>query len=274
MNFVDDDQYFKVLLDKIHQDHGLELHDYRSKCLGRRIQSRLRATGNISLKEYIDLLDSDPEEYKKLLDAITINVTEFFRNPTVFTRVRELVLPELIKRKKEEGKKFIRVWSAGCSSGEEAYTMAILLSEFLGQDLDGFTVKIIGTDIDKKVLEKAILGEFEPEMLKEVPPNLLKKYFVPSGRNYIVSDRLRMLTRFQHHNLVNDHPLINIDIILCRNVVIYFTRDLTAAVYAGFYEALSDKGYLVLGKVEALWGEINRYFKAVDQKERIYQKMV
>ena len=274
MTYLHEDDNFKPLLDKIHAEHGVDLRDYRPKCLGRRIASRLREVKISSLKDYIRYLDENPGEYKLLMDAATINVTNFFRNAEVFEAMKKEVLPELFERKKKEGKRVVRIWSAGCSSGEEPYTLAILLLEFLGERIKDFTVKVYGTDIDKKMIDNAVLGEYEADALREMPQYLRDKYFLPDGKKYIINDKPRLITRFLKRDLIQDKPIDNIDLILCRNVVIYFTRDLTAAVYAGFYEALSDKGYLVLGKVEALWGEINRYFKAVDQKERIYQKLV
>ncbi len=275
MTYLHDDKDFYPLLDKIHDEHGVDLTEYRPKCLGRRIYSRLRATGNQSIKDYVLYLDRNPHEYKLLMDTVTINVTQFFRNAEAFEAIKERVLPELIERKKKQGKKILRVWSAGCASGEETYTLAILLSEFLGKSLDNFTIKIDGTDIDQNALSQAIEGIYGGQTFKEMPPILKQKYFLPmtDGR-FVVSDKIRLMTKFVKRDLVKQAPLEHMDMILCRNVVIYFSRELTHKIYASFYQSLNDKGYLILGKVEALWGEVTRYFKAVDNRERIYQRIV
>jgi chemotaxis methyl-accepting protein methylase len=274
MPYLHEDKNFHDLLGKIHDEHGVDLTEYRSKCLGRRIYSRLRATQIDSIAEYINYLDENPAEYKNLMDAVTINVTEFFRNAEVFHAIEKKVLPELIARKKEEGKRILRLWSAGCASGEEAYTMGIILYEFLGETINDFIVKVYGTDIDKNVLAMAVVGRYEAAALKEAPPKIVSKYFYQDQGKYVIADKVRLITKFMHHDLVKSEPLKHIDLILCRNVVIYFSRDLSSRIYAGFYQALNAKGYLILGKVEALWGEGTRYFKAVDSRERIYQKMV
>lgn len=274
MSSLHEDKNFYDLLEKIHKEHGVDITEYRPKCLGRRIYSRLRATQTDSISEYINYLDKNPAEYKNLMDAVTINVTEFFRNAEVFQAMTKKVLPELIARKKKEGKKVLRVWSAGCASGEETYTLGIMLYEFLGEAINDFIVKIYGTDIDKNVLAKAVEGRYEAAALKEAPPKIIEKYFYKEDSKYVLDDKIRLITKFLHHDLVKGEPLKNIDLVLCRNVVIYFSRELSSKVYAGFYQALNEKGYLVLGKVEALWGEVTRYFRAVDNRERIYQKMV
>jgi chemotaxis protein methyltransferase CheR len=274
MPYLHEDKNFHALLEKIHDEHGVDLTEYRPKCLGRRIYSRLRATGISSIEKYIHYLDIDPEEYHHLMDAVTINVTEFFRNAEVFEAIKKKVLPELIARKRKEGKKIIRLWSAGCASGEEPYTLGILLYEFLDEAFNDFIIKVYGTDIDKKVLAYAIEGSYDASALKEAPPKIVSKYFYLDHGKYVIADKIRLITRFLHHDLVKGKPIEHIDLILCRNVVIYFSRELTHKIYASFYQALNNKGYLILGKVEALWGEVTRYFKAVDSRERIYQKIV
>jgi chemotaxis methyl-accepting protein methylase len=274
MPYLHEDKNFHALLEKIHAEHGVDLTQYREKCLGRRIYSRLRATGVKSIEEYMHYLDQNPEEYHQLMDAVTINVTQFFRNAEVFEAIRKKVFPELIERKRKEGKKIIRLWSAGCASGEEPYTLGILLYEYLGDQINDFNIKIYGTDIDKKILAAAVEGRYEAAALTEVPPRLIQKYFYFDRGKYVISDKMRLVTKFLHHDLVKSDPINHVDLILCRNVVIYFSRELTHKVYASFYQSLNANGYLILGKVEALWGEVTRYFKAVDNRERIYQRIV
>ena len=274
MSFLHEDKDFYHLLEKIHNEHGVDLTLYRPKCLGRRIYSRLRATKCDSIAEYMDYLGKNPGEYKELMDTVTINVTQFFRNHEVFEAMVKEVLPELFERKKKEGKKVVRIWSAGCASGEEPYTLAIMFHEFLKEKINDFNIKIYGTDLDQNALDQAKAGQYDLAALREMPPQLIKKYFILDDGKYVVADKVRLLTAFMKHDLVKGKPLEHIDLILCRNVVIYFSRGLSSQVYASFYQGLNPKGYLVLGKVEALWGEVIKYFQAVNNRERIYQMKV
>lgn len=164
------------------------------------------------------------------------------------------------------------MWSAGSSYGEEPYSLSILLHEILGQKINDYIIKIYGTDIDKECIEKAELGEYMPESMKEISANRLKKYFYFTGNSYIISDPVRLITRFRHHDMVLGKPIMHVDMIICRNVLIYFGRKLQDEIFQKFYKALNTDGYLVLGKVESLWGEPQKLFESVDTRERIYKK--
>lgn len=274
---MDEGKDFETLLEKIYRDRKVDLREYRPSCLMRRIQACLRARKVSTYAEYIDVLDKDPSEYINLFNSAFINVTEFFRDPKAFKAFRDKALAEIINLKEAEGKRIIRIWSAGCATGEEAYTFAIILHELLGERINNFRVTVYGTDIDKEALEKACNGEYSAYALKHVEPNLLNKYFTPrdgGSRGMAVKDNLRAITKFQHYDLIANKPLAHVDLISCRNVVIYFSKELQSKIYAKFYQGLNSKGFLILGKVEALFGEVTRYFEAVDVRERIYRKKV
>lgn len=265
-----------ALLNKLFKDRGVDFRQYRPKCIARRIATRMRATGVKTYQEYVTILNTSPQEYDHLLSVLTINVTEFFRDPEVFHILRLHILPELIQNKEKRKKKIIRIWSAGCSDGPETYTLAVLLFELLGQRLfSDFLVSIYGTDIDDECITKAREGVYFAKVhMKNVDPRIAQKYFTYAGNYaYAVADKLKIITKFRHQDLVLDKPLSCVDLILCRNVLIYFSRELQMKVFENFYHALVPGGYLVLGRVESVWGEMQKYFAAIDHKNRIYQRV-
>ena len=268
-----EDKELDFLLFKIVADRGVDFRQYSRKYLKRRIAVRMRANQVNTYLEYFQLLMNKPAEYEKLFDALTINVSEFFRNPEAFKAIKIIVLPNLIRSKKEKGSRLIRIWSAGCAGGEEPFSLAILLKEMLREKIDGFHISIYGTEIDKESLNRAEQAEYLPMSLKEVDRHLLTKYFTPVDEKFRVKDELRELVKFQSHNLVSDKPLNKIDIILCRNVVIYFSRKLQERLFMDFHNALNRDGFFIMGKVETLFGQANNLFKRVDLKEKIFQKL-
>ncbi len=267
-----DDRGFAVLQKRVFKERGLDLGQYREKCLKRRIDVRLRATGARTYFEYMAVLKKDPSEYDRLFDALTINVTNFFRDRSTYRVIEETVIPELVSSKKKQGKKIIRVWSAGCASGEEPYSIAILFYKILGERIGDYLISIYATDIDEKVIEKAIRGEYNTGAVSEVDEKILKLYF---NRNlkYSLKEEIKQMVRFKRHDLISDRLLAHLDVILCRNVLIYFSRDLQMRLFDKFCEALNRGGYLILGKTESLAGESAGLFQPVSMRERIYQKI-
>ncbi len=270
--FGGEDEGFLLILEKIRRNKGLDFTLYRPASVKRRILSRMRATGSKNYSEYIVCLNRDPSEYDRVLEAITINVTEFFRDTETFRHIQEKVIPEIVARKEAEGRKIIRVWSAGSSFGEETYSLAILFLECLGARISEFMVKVYGTDIDPDCLSKARAGIYAHTSLRHVPKQILERYFTKDSEFHSVKNEVRSLIRFQHHDLVSDKYMEHMDLILCRNVVIYFSRPLQDFVYANFAKALNEGGFLILGKVESLWGYPTSYFETISLRERIYKK--
>nr|QNO54989.1 chemotaxis protein methyltransferase [Methanosarcinales archaeon ANME-1 ERB7] len=204
--------------------------------------------------------------------AFTITVSEFFRDASVFDYFRKNVIPSLIQDKRKKKQKIIRIWSAGCASGEETYSIAILMYDFLGATLENFIISVHGTDIDGASLVKAKKGEYTFEEVKNIGAESLSQYFVFDQGKYRVSDKIKGLVKFEKHDLISGKPLAHFDVIFCRNVSIYFSRAMHERLHNEFYNALNNDGFFVLGKTEMLYGAARKLFKPVNAKEGIYQK--
>ena len=264
---------FNKILALIYQRRGVDFRQYRPKCLRRRVTVRMNDTHQETFKAYLDYLEAHPEECDLLLDRITINVTEFFRNPETYNAVVQKVVPDLIRRKQQSGSRMVRVWSAGCATGEEPYSLAMLLHETLQESGAGLTPRIFATDIDKEAMAIAQEGSYEARYLKGLSALRIKKYFtVTEDGRYRINPEPAGLIKFSNHNMIADPPLRNIDMIFCRNVVIYFGRELQQKVYENFYQALAPGGYLIAGKVETLIGTGEKMFERIDVVERIFRK--
>lgn len=261
-----------VLLERVKRQRGIDFSLYRTGTIERRLQSRLRATGCRDCSDYLRYLDGEPAEYDRLIHVITINVTEFFRDPEVFHLLQTKVIPEMIRFKEGHNARTIRVWSAGTSCGEEAYGVAVLFLEELQEKIRDFHLKVYGTDVDSDCILTAKKGIYGPESLKQVDREIRQKYFQQGEEGYAVKEEVKRLTSFKVHNLVSDPLLTHMDLILCRNVLIYFTRPLQEAVEGIFFKALREGGFFVLGRVESLCNWRLENFNVIDIRERIYQK--
>jgi chemotaxis protein methyltransferase CheR len=266
----EDETEFTELKKLIKRKIGFNCEDYKQPHLKRRLAVRLRVTKSKSYKEYSDLLFKSAEEEKQLKETLTVNVTELFRNPEMFESVRTNVLAELIKSKGEN--KALKIWSAGCSNGEEACSIAIMLREFLGASFKRYNISILCTDIDDDSLAKAEKAVFNPKLLEKISKERLDRFFIKTDNSYMLNDELRKLLTVKHHDMISGPKLAGFDLIYCRNVTIYFEQKLQEVLYQNFYNALNEGGVFVMGKTESLVGPAGRLFKAVDLKERIYQK--
>jgi len=260
------------ILEMVYKERRFDFRQYKGTSLERRLQKRLDALNLKSYKDYIVRLSQDPAEYDRLINAFLINVTEFFRDRDAFDVVRDKILPDVIggKTGKRPG---LKIWSAGCATGEEAYSMAILLNEILASKADNFGVSIYGTDIDRDSLEKAKAAAYRMEIVNDkITDEILNKYFV---KNVClrVKDSVKKNCHFMFHDLVLDKPFKAMDIILCRNVAIYFERTLQEKIYMDFSDALNKKGHLFLGKAESLIGPVQEKFEVIDKRWKIYQKL-
>jgi len=234
----------------------------------------MRATSTHDYNDYIRFLGSHPEEYDELMRDITINVTQFFRDEFVFKTVEEEILPLLIYDKVMKGRNIIRIWSAGCSSGEEPYSLAIIMRELLGDDVDNFHLTIMGTDIDEGSIQNALTGNYMPRQLASVPKPYIEKYFTFDGTNYQLSEEIMKMVEFKFLDLFKGSAGHNWDVIFCRNVVIYFTKEMQERLYMNFFNSLSEGGYFVMGNTESLVGDATKAFTQVKTRERIYQKRI
>ncbi|TAN59466.1 protein-glutamate O-methyltransferase CheR [bacterium] len=266
-----DENGLKKILEFIREYKGVDLSSYRQSFLARRVRIRLSATKVKSCLEYTRLIEKKPEEFNLFLNELSINVTEFFRDPDVYSAFGNIVLSDIIRRKEASGARSLRVWSSACATGEEPYSIAILVAEAL-KDKPDFTAKILASDVDAQALEAAAKGEYEAKFLQKIDPEILKKFFIPLGpARYRVREDIRKMVRFQAHNLFSEPPFKYLDIIFCRNVLIYLNRAQAKELFIGFNRALSPGGYLVLGKVETLWER--DMFVPVDPRMKIYQKL-
>jgi len=257
------DNEFGRLSDFIGDHCGIKMPAVKKIMLEARLQKRLRALGFSSFREYCDLLFNTPDgagELVHMIDAVTTNKTDFFREPVHFAFLTENALPEFINDGDQHPAKKFTVWSAGCSTGEEPYTLAIVLSEFAAR-YPGFQFAIMATDISTKVLEQARLGIYDRNQVAMVPPFFMLKYFMRSkdrnkGAVRIVPE-LRSLVRFQWLNLMNKHFTFfdgDVDAIFCRNVIIYFERETQYKLLSRFCSSLKTGGHLFLGHAETVHG--------------------
>lgn len=267
----EDDNEFAELKTLIKRKIGFNCEDYKQAHLKRRLAVRLRANHSRSYKEYAGILLTNETESQRLKETLTVNVTELFRNPETYTSFSKNVLPELFKSKGNN--KTIRVWSAGCSNGEEPYSIAIMLREFLGISIKRYDISILGTDIDEDSLKKAEKATYHLKQLEKIGKERLERFFVQNeDYTYSVIDEIQDLVKFRYHDMISGSRLFGFDIIFCRNVTIYFEQALQEKLYLNFYNALNNGGYFVMGKTETLVGPAEELFHPVDVKERIYQK--
>ena len=266
---------FKALLEKIRKERNLDLRNYHLALLRRRLALRIRANGLRSYAEYIKLLEKDPREFDKLFETLCINVSEFFRDTPVWVTVQYLFENMLRQRGKDAGKT-LRIWSAGCASGEEAYTIAIVLKEVLGSLRSlhsGLQAQIFATDIDKICLHSVRKAEYKPESMKNVNERLMEKYFLNVAGALRVVEDVRKMVEADYLDLTSDEFLKDIDVIFCRNVFIYFNRTLQDQLLRHFHASLKPGGYIVLGTAESLSLDLKRLFEEIDANARIFRKI-
>jgi chemotaxis protein methyltransferase CheR len=233
----------------------------------------MRARGAASFADYAGVLDTDPVEYDRLVDTLTINVSKFFRNPETFACVAAKVLPELWSAKSP----LIRIWSAGCATGEEAYSLAVLcrehaLAERNEAGLD--RLRIVASDLDREAVESASRGRYPTAAFADTPPAVIERYFPMENGLHTVSPEIRNLVTFEQRDVLDGTgPGGRLQMIVCRNVIIYFKRDTQERLFERFQELLLPGGFLVLGKVETLLGKSRELFAPVSSRERIFRRL-
>ena len=246
---------------------GIDFTYYKRSTILRRIERRMLVTHSSTLAEFAHLLGDNPEEVQILAKEILIGVTNFFREPAFFEKLKYNAVYKIVERAKEEEP--IRVWSAGCSTGEEAYSIAILFREVMEELNVKRDVKIFATDVDSRAIEQAGKGVFSENIIDDVTPTRLAKYFLKVGDQYQISKDIRRMIVFATHNMFSDPPFGKLDLISCRNVMIYFQPVMRRGLFAIFHQALKNGGFLFLGKSETA-GEYVNLFKPVCSAEKIY----
>ena len=263
------DDGLPALLAQVERHRGLALRCYKDKCLRRRLAVRMRARGLHTFTEYGTLLGRMPEEYDLLVAALAINVTKFFRNPEAFAVLRERVLEPLWRRGGP-----IRIWSAGCASGEEPFTLALQFHEIAGDRGAAVRgrVRIDASDVDPGALDELRRATYLRPAVEDLPPDLLAAHFSP-GPPYRLAPAVAACVRALLHDLTRElAPDPPYDLIVCRNVLIYFDRVLQEQLFARFTGALAPGGQLLLGKVETLFGEARAGLVLEDARERLYRR--
>ncbi len=266
---LDLEHEFDELLAMMRETRGSDFAGYKRSTLQRRVKRRMILLDLATFGEYKDYLELQPEEFGHLFDSLLINVTSFFRDPLAWEALREQVLPELLSAKGV--KTPIRVWSAGCATGEEAYTLAIVLAEALGPDQFRERVKIYATDLDEDALQQARAGAYDASALADVPEKLRDTYFEPAGEKHVFRRDLRRQVIFGRNDLTRDAPISRVDLLVARNTLMYFNAEAQANVVRRFHFALSYPGYLFLGKAEMLLNHTDD-FQPVDLRKRLFRK--
>ncbi len=263
------DASFEALLEFLKQSRGFDFTGYKRGSLERRFNRRMEAIGCGSYGDYLDYLEVHPEEFEELFDALLINVTSFFRDAAAWQSLRESVIPDLLARRADDDP--IRVWSAGCASGQETYSLAMTLAEALGPEEYRRRVKIYGTDIDEDALAQARAASFTAKEVEGVPEDLLERYFERSDRRYAFRDALRRTVIFGRNNLLEDAPISRLDLLACRNTMMYFTADSQERILRHFHFALVEGGAMMLGKSEMMLTHRSS-FAAIDLQQRIFRR--
>jgi two-component system CheB/CheR fusion protein len=258
------------LLDRLRERRGIDFSSYKAPTIRRRLRRRMIASGVDSISAYLKYLETHPEEEQRLVADFLIKVTRFFRDPPLFDTLRTSILPDLVATATAEGRD-LRLWSAGCATGEEAYSLAVLLAGFLSDRPDASRVRIFATDLDESALSFARRGVYPASALNGVPDELIARYFVERDGAFEAAKQIRNMIVFGSHDLGQRPPFPHMDLILCRNVLIYFTPDLQRRALDIFAYSLRDGGFLVLGKSETP-RPLEQSFAPVDRRLRIYRR--
>jgi two-component system CheB/CheR fusion protein len=264
-----DSSDLEALLSFLKRTRGFDFTGYKRPSLERRISKRLKTVGCQGFGDYLDYLEVHPEEFPELFNTVLINVTSFFRDDSTWTYIAENVVPAVIARRQPAP---IRVWSAGCATGEEAYTLAMIFAEVLGTDRFADEIKIYATDADEEALSKARLAVYSAREVGGVPAPMLEKYFDASDGQYAFRKDLRRQVIFGRHDLVQDAPISRVDLLVCRNTLMYFNAETQAKILQRFQFALNDHGVLFLGRAETLMTHTST-FAPLDVKRRISTKL-
>jgi chemotaxis protein methyltransferase CheR len=252
---------------------SINMSAYKDKCMKRRVALRMRSTRCRDAAEYCNLLRQSPQELDLLQKALTIHVSQFFRNPSMFDKLRVDVLPGLFSSRENNGAGKLRLWCLGCAGGEEPFSLAILLREHFSREMRKVQTIIHGTDIDAETIQAARQGEFIEERLKEVPADVRDRYFRRNGSRFRLLPEIREMVTFLQGDITRTSEYAACDLVVCRNTLIYFTRHDQEKILHGVADILPAGGILVLGKSETLVGDVRQRFEAVCPVERIYRRL-
>lgn len=270
-----EDQVFDLVRRHLLRTRGIDLSGYSRPFIMRGIRKTMGRADVGNYSTYIKLLRVSEEETNRLLGALSINVTDFFRDRSAFDSFATKVIRPVLAAKCATRGGIMRIWSAGCATGQEAYTLAMCIAQEMARLKSGnrALTMVVGTDISTKALSKAREGIYTRDQVRGVPEAWLRDYFERDGGNYRVCDSLRRGVRFTRENLLDPPTSKYFDAIVCRNVVIYFSRPMHETVMANLHDALRMGGHLMLGRTETLMGDFRRKFEVVDPENRIFRKV-
>ncbi|MDF5717473.1 MAG: protein-glutamate O-methyltransferase CheR [Rhizonema sp. NSF051] len=260
---------FEALLAHLKQNCVCDLTGYKRASLMRQFQRRMQQLKIENYRDYLEYLQGHAEEFTRLLDTVWINVSSFFRDHDAWDYLADNIIPLIIIKKQPHER--IRVWSTGCATGEEVYTLAMLLAESLGREQYLQRVQILATDIDEDAIAQARQGSYGDKELAAIPNELRSKYFEKTDQSHAFCRQLRRTIIFGRHDLAVDAPMSKIDLLVCRNVLIYFQPETQATILVRFHFALTNKGFLFLGNSESFFNS-RRTFNSVNLKYRIFAK--
>lgn len=278
---MNQDNALDSILNFLKTNRCMDCSGYRLSMIQRRVNHRLFKAGSRDLMEYFHLIQKNPDELDSLVDALTINVTRFFRDSLVFEYLADKTLPAILAEKGRLGQGSLRVWSSGCASGEEPYSIAILITEMFKKEKKTLPLFIFGTDISKKALQKAGQGVYDFETIKNMKYRHVKEYLIEQGNQlYRITPETRELVSFSLYNLLDEESFApsesiygNFDLVLCRNVLIYFGPNTQDIIFSKLYRSLAPGGYLVLGETETPSQIFQGRFQKVTDSCHVYQKV-
>lgn len=262
------DPHFEALLLHLKEQRGFDFTGYKRPSLVRRVQRRMDVLGMAGFEQYVDHLQVHPDEFAALFDTVLINVTSFFRDPDAWDYLRDVVVPEILDRNRGP----IRVWTAGCATGEEAFSVAMTFADVMGVADFRERVKIYATDVDEEALAQARAATYDERRVQGVPPAHLERYFERTGAGYVVVKELRRAVIFGRNDLVQDAPISRVDLLTCRNTLMYFNAETQAQMVRRLHFALRTDGVLFLGKAEMLLAH-SELFTPVELKRRFFRRI-
>ncbi len=270
MDIVVTDADFNLFSALIYKESGITFSDINRTILEGRLKMCVKDKKLSSLEELHKLITSNSDEMKWMLDSVTTNLTRFFRNQPHFDTLINYVIPKLVEKKKATGKNVIKIWSAGCSTGEEPYTLAMVLKEHLPPTMK---FEILASDISLKCILTAKQGFYPESKCEGIPPNYLAKYFTKTDGGYQIIDSLKSTIRFDYHNLKHNSSTTDNDAVFCRNVLIYFDMPAQTATVKTFYDSMSNNSFLFIGHSESLFGMDTKFQFLKTDWACIYQKV-
>ncbi len=263
------DTAYQRITEILREQQNFHLEGYKVLCTKRRLAARIRSVGYSDPTAYVELLEENPQEQEQLLAALSVHVSQFFRNVSVFHVLEKQILPELLESSRGNKSK-LRIWSVGCANGEEPYSLALLCQK---RQLKGDLISIVGTDLSPEALTRAKRGVFPADRVESVPGEMLADFFTNQDKWYQLVEPIRERVQFFRHDILTDQPFYRANLILCRNLLIYFSREQQQQIMEILAAALLPGGYLVLGRAETMALACRKFFVCVDPAERIYRRL-